>query len=46
MRIYFKPFVVWIWGGCLLMAIGGALAAGDRRYRVRRNAIAPQGAPA
>jgi len=29
-----KPFVDWIWGGCLLMAIGGLLAASDRRYRV------------
>jgi cytochrome c-type biogenesis protein CcmF len=28
-----KPFVDWIWGGCLLMAIGGFLAASDRRYR-------------
>jgi cytochrome c-type biogenesis protein CcmF len=34
MRIYVKPFVGWIWGGCLLMALGGALAALDRRYRV------------
>ncbi|HEX5091613.1 MAG TPA: heme lyase CcmF/NrfE family subunit [Burkholderiales bacterium] len=29
-----KPFVDWIWGGCLIMAIGGLLAATDRRYRV------------
>jgi cytochrome c-type biogenesis protein CcmF len=34
-RVYIKPFVDWIWGGCLLMAIGGLLAAGDRRYRTR-----------
>jgi cytochrome c-type biogenesis protein CcmF len=33
-RIYYKPFVVWIWGGCVLMALGGLLAALDRRYRV------------
>jgi cytochrome c-type biogenesis protein CcmF len=33
-RVYYKPFVVWIWGGCLLMALGGALAISDRRYRV------------
>jgi cytochrome c-type biogenesis protein CcmF len=32
-RIYVKPFVDWIWGGCLLMAFGGLLAATDRRYR-------------
>jgi cytochrome c-type biogenesis protein CcmF len=30
-----KPFIDWIWGGCLLMALGGFLAASDRRYRVR-----------
>jgi cytochrome c-type biogenesis protein CcmF len=29
-----KPFIDWIWGGCLLMALGGLLAANDRRYRV------------
>jgi cytochrome c-type biogenesis protein CcmF len=33
MRVYYKPFVSWIWGGCLLMALGGAMAALDRRYR-------------
>jgi cytochrome c-type biogenesis protein CcmF len=32
-RIHYKPFVSWIWGGALLMAIGGGLAAADRRYR-------------
>ena len=32
-RVYVKPFVQWIWGGCVLMALGGALAASDRRYR-------------
>src|SRR5207249_5750818 len=33
-RVYHKPFVDWIWGGCLIMALGGALAASDRRYRL------------
>ena len=33
MRVYVKPFVDWIWGGCLVMALGGLLAASDRRYR-------------
>jgi cytochrome c-type biogenesis protein CcmF len=28
-----KPFVDWIWAGCLIMALGGLLAASDRRYR-------------
>ena len=32
-RVHYKPFVDWIWGGCLLMALGGLLAASDRRYR-------------
>jgi cytochrome c-type biogenesis protein CcmF len=35
-RVYHKPFVDWIWGGCLIMALGGALAATDRRYRARK----------
>jgi len=34
-RVYVKPFIDWVWGGCLLMAFGGLLAATDRRYRVR-----------
>ncbi|RLJ68445.1 heme lyase CcmF/NrfE family subunit [Sulfurisoma sediminicola] len=34
-RVYYKPFVDWIWGGCLLMALGGLIAASDRRYRLR-----------
>ncbi len=33
-RVYYKPFVDWIWGGCLLMALGGTLALSDRRYRL------------
>ncbi len=35
-RIYYKPFIRWIWAGALLMALGGLLAAFDRRYRRRR----------
>jgi hypothetical protein len=35
-RVYVKPFVDWIWGGCFLMALGGAVAASDRRYRVKQ----------
>ncbi|MCB5189151.1 heme lyase CcmF/NrfE family subunit [Methylobacillus arboreus] len=35
-RIYYKPMVNWIWGGCLLMAIGGGLALSDKRYRIKR----------
>jgi len=32
-RIQVKPFMTWIWTGCILMALGGLLAAGDGRYR-------------
>ena len=31
-RVHYKPFVTWIWGGALLMALGGGLAVSDRRY--------------
>jgi len=37
-RIYYKPFVRWIWAGSLIMSIGGALAISDRRYRFRKTA--------
>jgi cytochrome c-type biogenesis protein CcmF len=33
-RAYYKPYIRWIWLGPLLMALGGLLAASDRRYRV------------
>jgi cytochrome c-type biogenesis protein CcmF len=48
-RVYHKPFVDWIWGGCILMGLGGLAAMLDRRYRVRatRNSAAmTQGAAA
>ena len=35
-RVYYKPFVDWIWGGCAIMALGGLIAMLDRRYRNRR----------
>ena len=34
-RVYYKPFIDWIWGGCLLMALGGILAISDKRYRIK-----------
>ena len=47
LRIYHKPLISWIWAGCLLMALGGGLAALDRRYRVgARNASANTAGPA
>jgi len=33
LRVHVKPFVDWIWGGCLFMALGGIVAVSDRRYR-------------
>ena len=33
-RIQYKPMIRFIWLGCLIMALGGAIAASDRRYRV------------
>jgi cytochrome c-type biogenesis protein CcmF len=38
-RVYSKPFVTWIWGGCILMALGGLLAITDRRYRFATKAL-------
>ena len=37
-RVYYKPFVDWIWGGCVLMALGGLIAMSDRRYRIKSRA--------
>ncbi len=49
-RLQYKPFIVWIWGGCLVMMAGGLLATTDRRYRARQPAavtISPvSGSPA
>ncbi|MBE2897192.1 heme lyase CcmF/NrfE family subunit [Pasteurellaceae bacterium HPA106] len=36
LRLYFKPFVRWIWFGGLFMALGGLLCISDRRYRLSR----------
>ncbi len=33
-RIYFNPLAPWIWLGCLIMFLGGAISLTDRRYRV------------
>jgi cytochrome c-type biogenesis protein CcmF len=43
-RVYVKPFVDWVWGGCLLMAFGGLLAVTDRRYRARSTQSLPASA--
>ncbi len=37
-RTYIKPFANWIWGGSIIMALGGLLSLSDRRYRVAAGA--------
>ena len=47
-RSYIEPFANWLWGGAILMALGGCLSLSDRRYRVAagaRRAVA-SGVPA
>ncbi|MEL6570374.1 MAG: heme lyase CcmF/NrfE family subunit [Pseudomonadota bacterium] len=46
MRVYIKPFANWIWGGCMLMALGALVSLTDRRLRVgagaaKRKAMVP-----
>ena len=36
LRLYVKPFIRWIWLGTIIMALGGLLAATDRRYRMAK----------
>ena len=36
MRIQHKPLIRWIWLGAVIMALGGLLAASDRRYRLKQ----------
>ncbi|NKX46073.1 heme lyase CcmF/NrfE family subunit [Roseicyclus persicicus] len=49
-RTWIKPFANWIWGGTIIMALGGFLSLSDRRYRVAagagKAAPVPQGVPA
>jgi cytochrome c-type biogenesis protein CcmF len=47
-RSYIKPFADWIWGGALMMALGGLLSLSDRRYRAAAGArrTPTQGLPA
>jgi len=44
-RIYYKPYVRWIWLGGLFMALGGLIAVSDRRYRSRQWVRSPLGNP-
>lgn len=36
LRIYVKPFVVWIWLGAGIMAFGALLSISDKRYRLKK----------
>ncbi|CAI08109.1 heme lyase CcmF/NrfE family subunit [Aromatoleum aromaticum] len=42
--LFYKPFISWVWLGCVLMAIGGVFAASDRRYRRLAEREVPAGA--
>ena len=35
LRLYYKPFIRWLWLGGLFMALGGLLCMLDKRYRIR-----------
>ena len=35
LRLYYKPFIRWIWLGGVFMALGGLLCILDKRYRIR-----------
>jgi cytochrome c-type biogenesis protein CcmF len=51
-RFYWKPLVTLIWGGALVMALGGALSLSDRRVRLaaavksRKSLATKAGSPA
>ena len=38
LRLYYKPFIRWIWGGGVLMMLGGFTCALDKRFRLKRQA--------
>ncbi|PKO57392.1 MAG: c-type cytochrome biogenesis protein CcmF, partial [Betaproteobacteria bacterium HGW-Betaproteobacteria-19] len=42
--LHYKPFISWIWAGCIFMVLGGILAAADRRYRRLAERTAAAGA--
>jgi cytochrome c-type biogenesis protein CcmF len=42
LRLQYKPLVRYVWLGAILVALGGLLAALDRRYRVRVQARAAE----
>ena len=38
-KVQYKPFVSWIWGGAFLIALGGFLATLDKKYRKKPIAL-------
>ncbi|MDI9818587.1 MULTISPECIES: heme lyase CcmF/NrfE family subunit [unclassified Legionella] len=42
-RLYYKPFVRWIWGGGFMILAGGLLSLTDRRYYRKRQELAVNG---
>ena len=42
-RLYYKPLVMLIWLGAVVMVVGGALSLSDRRLRVGAPKPARQG---
>jgi cytochrome c-type biogenesis protein CcmF len=46
LRTWIKPFANWIWGGTIIMALGGLLSLTDRRYRVAAGAAKAKPSPA
>jgi len=44
-RIWYKPWILCVWGGALIMALGGLISLSDRRLRVgapaKRAGVAP-----
>jgi cytochrome c-type biogenesis protein CcmF len=41
LRIQYKPMIRFIWLGCIVMALGGLIAMGDRRYRAAIQSKSP-----
>ena len=39
LRLYYKPFIRWIWGGGLLMMLGGFTCAADKRFRLKSRVV-------
>lgn len=38
-RLYFKPFIRWIWAGGFMILAGGILALTDRRYFLKKESV-------